>query len=173
MIHQSKEAADIICRWWRGLQPDPARGQKGARAALARLRHAPTLLAAAMEPETLSLCRALSAQVQDMQKVALIAAILADLREDVRGETFARALGTPEDKPICSFFRFRRLLEATEPEAQLIAFRRALALLKHRGNLRDLAESLLDWNDTRRQRWLYDYYQTNNPASSAVLETQP
>ncbi len=180
MIKRTPEATKIILSWWHEMHPDKQAGYRGDRAGIAKLRHAATVMEASMEPAVIGLCRELEAGPQEMGQVALIAAVLADLRENKPGESIAKALGQPEGTPLCSASRFRRILEAIEPAEQLTAFRRALALLKHRGNLADLVQSLLDWNDpyrrdTRRQRWLYDYYQTNNPekTSSIAVEAQP
>jgi CRISPR system Cascade subunit CasB len=177
MIKPTPENAKIILSWWREMHQDKQSGYRGDRAAIAKLRHAGTIMEASMEPAVLGLCRTLQAEPADMNQVALIAAVLADLRDAVPGESIARALGQPEGTPLCSASRFRRILEAIEPDAQLTAFRRALALLKHKGNLNDLVQSLLDWNDpycrdTRRQRWLYDYYQTNNPEKTSFLAVE-
>ncbi len=57
-----------------------------------------------------------------------------------------------------SWLRFRRLAQAGTPDEQVIAFRRAVALAGGRLNVADLGASLLDWNDTRRRRWMYDYH---------------
>ncbi len=180
MIKPTPENAKIIQSWWREMHPDEPSSYRGDRAGIAKLRHATTVMEASMEPAVLGLCRNLQAGPADMNQVALIAAVLADLREAASGESIARALGQPEGAPLCSASRFRRILEAIEPDTQLTALRRALALLKHKGNLHDLVQSLLDWNDpyrraARRQRWLYDYYQTNDPekSSSIAVEAQP
>jgi CRISPR type I-E-associated protein CasB/Cse2 len=177
MIKPTPEAAKAVLSWWYKMHPDKQTGERGDRAGIAKLRHAATVMEASMEPAVIGLCRELEAAPTEMNQVALIAAVLADLRETIPGESIARALGQPEGTPLCSASRFRRILEATEPDAQLTAFRRALALLKHRGNLVDLVQSLLEWNDpyrrdARRQRWLYDYYQTNNPEKSSSIAVE-
>jgi CRISPR system Cascade subunit CasB len=172
MIRRDSDSIKAVLAWWHNMLPDPQTGDPGDRAAVAKLRHAGGILQASIQEATIELCRALGARYQDINNVALIAAVLADLRQDDRTQTIPRALGGPDDDSrLCQPLRFQRILEATEPEAQLTAFRRALAMLKHRGHVADLAASLLDWNDparrdSRRQRWLYDYYHTNNPDPS-------
>lgn len=151
----------VIHDWWGELLNN--------RGAIAKLRRAKSLIEAAMEPSTLQLARRLRVEPEDLEDVALIAAVLADVRSDQPGPSVARALGTPDNQPICSSLRLRRLIEAPKGVNQLTAFRRALALLKHQANVQDLSVSLLDWNnparnDARRQQWLYDYYHTDNPA---------
>jgi CRISPR system Cascade subunit CasB len=179
MIRRSSENVRTVIAWWRNMQPDPKSAGRGDRAAVARLRHAGGILEASMQPACIELCRALGAQYQDMNDIALIAAVLADLREDDRAQTIARALGGQDnDSRLCKTLRFQRILEASGADAQLTGLRRALALLKHRGHLADLTESLLEWNDpfrrdSRRQRWLYDYFHTNSPDQSKRQEAMP
>lgn len=160
-----RTSSQIIYQWWLDVKDD--------RGTAARLRRAGDVTAALMVPATLQLARALGSRPTDLETPAVIAALLADVREDTPQQRVARALGTPEDRPLCSPLRFRRLLEAAPGEAQLTAFRRALALLGHQANVRDLAETLLDWTERRRQRWLYDYYHTDNPAPGQHQETAP
>lgn len=155
--------ADAIYEWWFGLKDD--------RGAVARLRRAGDLTTILMEPETLKLARRLKKRPDELEGVAVLAAVLAEVRDDAPHLRVAKAMGSPEGQPCCSALRFRRLLEAPPGEAQLTAFRRALAQLGRSANVRDLAESLLDWNDRRRQRWLYDYYHTENPAVGQNQET--
>lgn len=161
------QRAGAVTAWWRGLQPRTENGRSlpGDRAALARLRRAGTVMQACMTPATLDLCRKLGAAPEEVDTMALIAAILANVRKDV-SVSFARQLGgEANDKPLLSPLRFQRLIEASEPDAQLTAFRRAIVQAGRRASVRDLAESLLDWNDQRRQRWLYEYYHTNDPSA--------
>jgi len=179
MIRRSSDNVNTVIEWWRDMQPRPYGAGRGDRAALARLRHAGGILEASMQPACVELCRALGARYQDMNDIALIAAVLADLRKDDRAQTIARALGGPEnDSRLCKTLRFQRILEAKGPDAQLMAFRRALAMLKHTAHLADLTESLLEWNDpfrrdSRRQRWLYDYFHTMSPDQSKRQEAMP
>jgi CRISPR type I-E-associated protein CasB/Cse2 len=179
MIQRNEASVKAVLAWWHELQPDEATGARGDRAATASLRHAGSVLEASMQASTIDLCRRLGAGPVEMNNVALIAAVLADLRKDDRAQTIARALGGQDQMSrLCSALRFQRLLEAVGADVQLTAFRRVLALLKHAGHVADLAASLLDWNDptrrdARRQRWLYDYYHTANPDTSTRQEASP
>jgi CRISPR type I-E-associated protein CasB/Cse2 len=177
-----QNSVKIIIGWWWQMQPHPDNEYRRDRYAVNRLRHARGILEACMQPVTMDLCRKLGAGPNDMDHVAFFAATLADLHSDDRTGRIATILGSPTEHPACSELRFRRLLEFTDIETQLTTFRRALALIKHRGNLYDLVESLLDWNDplrgnTRRQRWLYDYYHIGNlnskERSSRSAEPRP
>jgi CRISPR system Cascade subunit CasB len=147
-------------RWWRGLQPRPD-GGGGDRAALARLRRCATALDAASEQATLDLCRSLGFGFGKLDRVAVAAAVLAHVREDRPGSPAARQLGgTGPDQAgaAMSWLRFRRLIQASTDDEQLAAFRRAAALAGGAINVVDLADSLLDWDDKRRRRWLYAYH---------------
>jgi CRISPR system Cascade subunit CasB len=153
---------DKAVRWWQALQPDPPRNP-GDRAALARLRRAGRVGDAMMDPAVMALFRQVGADHPgDLPDIALLAAVLAHVREDVRGAAAARLVGpdrpeAPETARM-SPLRFRRLLDAATPDERLIAFRRMVALADGALPVRDLALSLLRWNDRCRQRWTYDYW---------------
>jgi CRISPR type I-E-associated protein CasB/Cse2 len=179
MIRHDEASVKAVLAWWHELQPDESTGARGDRAGVAKLRHAGSVLEASMQASTIDLCRRLGAAAAEMNDVALIASVLAELRKDDRSQTIARALGGQEPTSrVCAALRFQRLLQAVGADAQLTAFRRVLALLKHAGHVADLAASLLDWNDparrdSRRQRWLYDYYHTANPETATRPEATP
>lgn len=150
----------VAVRWWRALQPRPD-GGGGDKAALARLRRCSTAMEAAMEPATLDLCRRLDIGFKGLDRVAVAAAVLAHVREDLPGPPAARQLGAAgpdQTGAAMSPLRFRRLVQAETDDERLTAFRRAVALTGGRMNIADLSESLLDWNDVRRRRWLHAYY---------------
>jgi CRISPR system Cascade subunit CasB len=149
--------------WWRMLQPDPVRGG-GDRGAAARLRRA-SLIDAICEPATIDLFRAVGASRSvDLEKVATLAGVLAHVRNDAAGQSTARLLGpNGEEKALLSPLRFRRLLDAQPGEEQLTVFRRMAALAGGALPVQDLAESLLNWDDRRRIRWTYDYWNAGRP----------
>ena len=154
-------------RWWRGLQPYLSGGEaspRADRAALARLRHA-DLLGAMQDPESFALFRALGRRLRAIYlNTALCAAVLASVREDRPDEHPARRLGPPSAdasavaqapmKPL----RFRRLIEAETSQERLLMLRRAVQLADNKLNVRELAAACLDWSETRRQRWIFEYY---------------
>ena len=147
----------IAAGWWRAMQPGAPAEDRGA---LARLRRAPRVRDAAEEEAALLLCRKLKLGWQGLERAALTAAVLAAVRDDAPGPAAARQLGPDRGGAAAmSWLRFRRLLQAETPDEQLIAFRRAVALAGNRINVFDLARSLLDWNDRRRQRWIYAYHE--------------
>lgn len=173
--------------WWRGLLPDPDRPnpaeRAGDRAALARLRRCPSVAAAMQEPATIGLFRLCQAeQERDLVPIALAAAVLAHLRGDRPELSVARQIG-PEspDRPETARLkplRFRRLLEAAEPDDCLAAFRRLLALTGGEANARDLARALLDWTDRFRaeetkRRWVFAYWNANPIAATPAEAPAP
>lgn len=170
MTDRPEKSVNVIYNWWETLVEN--------RGECARLRRAGSLTEAMLEPATLNLARKLGVKIEALEDIALLAAILADVRQNDNMMSVARMLGMPEGQPCCSFLRLRRLIEAPKGESQLTAFRRALALLGHKANVRDLSRSLLDWNNPsyssrRRQQWLYDYYHTDNPVLSQPEEAAP
>ena len=132
------------------LQPvETTEGRKlsGDRAALARLRRASNPLAAAAEPATLDLYRKLDpvpggagweAISDDLARVAVLASVLAHVREDDK-KLVGRALGPPPgagpEEAVLKSLRMRRLMAARGNEEIGTAFRRAVALLDGRANV--------------------------------------
>jgi CRISPR system Cascade subunit CasB len=156
--------------WWRDMQPNPP-AHSGDRAALARLRRCATVSEAMQDQATIALFRRVGATgPDDLPAIGLAAAVLAHVRGDQPALKVARQVG-PEnpDKPETALLkplRFRRLLEATTEDERLAAFRRLVALAGATLNVADLADALLDWDDRRRQRWIYDYWNAGQPAVS-------
>lgn len=155
-------------QWWQGLTDK----DKGDRGAVARLRRASSVIEAATERATFDLCRRLGLGAEQLDRVALVAGVLAHVRNDRADSPMARQLGEPADNPPMKWLRFRRLLQAGTPDEQLTAFRRAIALTSNKtANVGDLADSLLHWNDQRRQRWIFDYYNAGEAAVTSEETT--
>ena len=172
-MKSTAERAREAVRWWRGLQPYFSNGERNPqsdRAALARLRRA-DLFQAMQDPQTFALFTVLGMQRPDeLPNAALCAAVLAGVRED-RTEHPARTLGPPSsnatEQAAMKPLRFRRLIEADNPQARLETLRRAAQLGDRRLNVRELALACLDWSDTRRQRWIFEYYNAGFAARAA------
>jgi CRISPR system Cascade subunit CasB len=187
-------------RWWRDLQPkhreseaEPAdkahrRANRGDPAALARLRRAAFVSEALAEEATLDLFRQLELTVEQacvLPRVAVIAMVLAHVREDPppnENGGAARAVGRKSlddaDSAKMKPLRFRRLLACRDDEDLAREMRRLVALAGQRVNVGDLAASLFFWDEKTRARWAFDYYgagfaappeSTEGPAP-AVLE---
>lgn len=153
-------------RWWRELQPKDEQGKRrsGDRGALARLRRCATVMQAASEPATLALCRALQAGEANLDRVALIAAVLAHVQNERFDLTVARQIGVQQDSTApMSDLRFRRLLQADTLDEQLTGFRRLVTLVGRKLNVADLAAGLWRWRDEQeRRRWIYAYHDAPN-----------
>ncbi len=175
MTDALQHAVDAAAAWWHALQPDPGTQRPGDRATLAKLRRCATVAEAMTEPATIALFRRIGAtRPNDLPCIATLAAVLAHVREDVPEGRVARRLGpdypdAPETARM-SPLRFRRLLEAEPGDDQLTAFRRMVALAGGSLPLRDLARALLDWNDERRRRWIYDYWNAGQPTTAPTAE---
>jgi CRISPR type I-E-associated protein CasB/Cse2 len=147
--------------WWQGLQPDPANGRHGDRGALARLRRAPTPLAALWEPATIALASRLDIRPGDdaLLRVGTVAAVLAAVRRNKPGR-LGETLGG--DPPLMSALRFRALLNARGEREILAAFRRAVALADETFPVEDCARALLRWEadgpSSPRTRLAFDYF---------------
>lgn len=161
--------------WWRELQPKDEQGERriGDRAALARLRRCATVMQAASEPATLALCRRLRVGEADLDRVALLAAVLAQAREERFDLTVARQIGVQQDNTATmSDLRFRRLLQADTLDERLTGFRRLVALAARKLNVADLAAGMWHWSDEKeRRRWIYAYHDA--PSFQAGSEPMP
>lgn len=153
-------------RWWRELQPKDEQGERrsGDRGALARLRRCATVMQAASEPATLALCRRLGTGEASLDRVALLAAVLANVQEERFDLTVARQIGVQQDNTATmSDLRFRRLLQADTLDERLTGFRRLVTLAGRRLNVADLAAGLWHWGDEpERRRWIYAYHDAPN-----------
>lgn len=164
---------DAVWSWWTALQPNEQRKFGGDRATLAKLRRASTIMEAAAEPATAELFSRLGFErrhaVHALPRVALIAAIVAHIRDDNRRDTLARAIGTPRagegTTALITPLRLKRLIGAREPDDLLIGFRRAIAILGQTANVKDVAEQLLRWTDpddraadSARTIFMFDYH---------------
>jgi hypothetical protein len=125
-----KTSGEIARRWWTSLQPARERGYRGDPGALARLRRA-SLIDAMTEPVTVRLHRELGLTRQTFSRAALVACVLAHVREDEPRLKVARAAGPQSsgETGVLSALRFRRLLNMRGEEDCSIAFRRLAALL--------------------------------------------
>ena len=151
--------------WWRALVPDEVgtRASKGhQRAALARLRRAQDSIDVMMEPEALRLIKRLPGR--QPARVTTVAGVLAFVTKDDASHII-RSVGRTDfenDKSaLLSENRFRRLLQLRADEL-LDPMRRLVRLNKGRANVRDLAESILFWDECVKQRWIFEYYGVEN-----------
>jgi CRISPR system Cascade subunit CasB len=161
--------------WWRDLQPDPGRNHVGDRAALARLRRCATVAEAMQDPATISLFRRCGGSGPgELPAAGLAAAVLAHVRkDDPDNRSIARRVGPVADKAETALLkplRFRRLMEADLPDERLVAFRRLAALTGGTLNIGELAGALLNWNERRQQRWIYDYWDAGQPMPAVKVE---
>ena len=159
--------------WWRELQPrdEPGKRHQGNRGALARLRRCATVMEAASEPATLALCRRLGVGERDLDRAALISAVLAHVREETFRPAVARQIGVQHDgTAMMSNLRFLRLLQADTPDERLNGFRRLVALAKRSLNVADLAFGLWTWGDEQtRRHWIYAYHDAPDFQASADI----
>lgn len=152
----------LATAWWQALQPVDIVGKtrRGDRAALARLRRCATVNDAVFDEATHKLCHHLDAGERGLERAALVAAVLAQVRVNNSALKVARQIGVPttEGAATMSELRFRRLLQADSADEQLTGFRRLVALAGRELNVADLAQGLWRWDDADRRRWVYAYY---------------
>jgi CRISPR system Cascade subunit CasB len=159
--------------WWHDLQPDPGQKRSGDRAALARSRRCATVAEAMQDPAAIHLFRRSGGSgPNDLPLAGLAAGVLARVRTDDTGNPrIARRLGPDNtdkaETALLKPLRFRRLMDAETPDERLIAFRRMVALAGGSVHVAGLAAALLDWNESRKTRWIYDYWNAGQPLAAA------
>lgn len=163
----------VAQNWWRGLaQSNDGKPAPGSRAALAKLRRAGSPLEVMMEPDALRLIQWL--QGFDADRVAVVAGVLAYVREDVDAR-IVRIVGRSsledEMSAMLSENRFRRLLQT--PADDLLEPMRRLVRLAKNANVADLAESILYWGDRRKKQWIFDYYRASSVTPSSAQPEAP
>lgn len=185
---QWQQRQHIIRDWWRRLEDREVEeqggrrvipGHRGERAELtrcgtpqeARMCAGYQRLRLALIEAELFNCRAMES---DDHRLAVVAAVLSHVREDVAAEParasqtgdMALALALPaegNDKPRMSGLRFRRLIQAEAPDEVLRLMVRAVRLNQGRASVISLARDLLDWasgeRDYVRIAWATRYYE--------------
>ncbi len=153
-------------QWWAALaDPNETRGGRD-RATLAQLRRCHVWTDAIMHPAGIDLVRRLAgAQARDgtqVMQAAILAIVLAHVREDAPGKRIARAIGrsglNDEESALVSEARFRRLMLSRTPEELLGQMTRLARLMKGAVNVNDMSESIFFWSDRKRRDWAFDYY---------------
>jgi CRISPR system Cascade subunit CasB len=154
--------------WWRELQPDAEGG--GDRATLARLRRCTTVAEVMTEPASIVLFRRCkSGTADDLPAIALAAGVLAHVRANDAMHPARRIGPEAPEKPETALLkplRFRALMEARTGDERLTTFRRLAALAKGELNVREIAEAMLDWDDERRRKWVFAYWNAGPPPNS-------
>lgn len=154
------EWGSVVRDWWRAHLSDSGPGS--ARGLAARLRRGSDVDILS-EREVHNLAQSLRMARADRAVVLVrLVRVLAELRGG--GNTpLARRLGG--DDPVLSTARFQRLLRASGDDLTT-ALIRALRSLPPDGracNIAMLGRDLLDWGDTTRARWTFDYFHTDAP----------
>ncbi|MBP1148345.1 type I-E CRISPR-associated protein Cse2/CasB [Methylocaldum sp. RMAD-M] len=146
-------ASETLYRWWEQLE-----NNKGERAALSRCA---TITEVLLCPAFYTIAQPLEEQVGldpcGREGLAAIVGLLAHVRAN-DAQKLPQAMATGDAKPAVSAARFRRLLEAQTLDELYPLMRRVLGLLDKTANVRDLARSLYDWNDSIRKEWAYAYF---------------
>jgi len=157
--------------WWTLMQPGAPRPDPGS---LAQLRRAATPAEALILPATFDLAERLGISEGEWEVLGAIAATLSHVRIDVPKQRMAALLGEKVgESHRLSPLRFQKLMQADGWETRMAALRRAIALAEHRGNISDLAESLLDWSEKTRTRWTFAYFGARSLDAMAAPSAAP
>ncbi|MCY4012003.1 MAG: type I-E CRISPR-associated protein Cse2/CasB [Gammaproteobacteria bacterium] len=159
MVEESRQltAQEVARDWWADLT---SKGTGPGRAALARIRRAHTLVEVVQEPAALRLLARLRPFRLNVDRVAVLAGVLAWVGES-EDVPLAKAVGPgglDADKPaILSKGRFQRVLQSNQADL-MDQMRRVVRMNKGKASVEHLARAILFWGDRIKKEWIFDYY---------------
>lgn len=168
--HQLKDEDErkAITAWWHWLDDN-----RGERAVLRRAASADDILLTPAFARFLEFMPERWRSPQHMFDSAMVAGLLARVKEDNRKNTFAEALALPKpggSKAAMSELRFLQLQKSRDPDEFFLRVSRAIALLGGTVHILSLADGILHWLLEHRRvidrepthrlavRWATDYY---------------
>lgn len=158
VFSQNEQAAEVLHRWWRGVNDN-----RGERAALRRAAELAEVIFLPSYHQLFTELRKIG--YVDRLRLAAVAGLLAHVEKDDPSSKFAARMGTAsgKEKAALSGLRFRRLLRHGDVQELYPALIRVIRLLDRTANVIDLADSVLAWGDgwrgdRVRQDWAFDYY---------------
>jgi CRISPR system Cascade subunit CasB len=169
-FNEESALAEALYEWWEDLREinptkNRTRLRKPDRAGRAALCRCATIAQITWVPAYQHLYRRLqqkgwsaSSSLQD-DRLAVVAGLLAHVKED-DGQPLAKAMSARaegSDQPKVSTLRFMRLLDSPDLETIFTGLRRVLPLMKHKANVKALAEDLIYWGDNIKKKWAYAY----------------
>lgn len=141
--------------WWKELEDD--------RASRAILRRCATLDAVALSAPYQRFYRRMlgygwptNARHTELDRLAAIAGLLAHVEKDT-DKRLPQAMSPDNADPLVSELRFRDLLKIETVDDLFVSLRRALPLIKHEANVKQLALDIYNWNDEVKKQWAYSY----------------
>lgn len=179
-------AGEAVAAWCQALRPDPERGQKGGRAALARLRRMGSVPEVLTDPATMDMIREvlratgwrISPRARWITPAVIAAVTLAHLRKS-ENRQMAEVLGQKVERdapPRYSGLRFTRLIRAESDGERLTQLGRAARRLRADDeaiHIERLATDLFRlWirPDEVRRDWTFQYHQMSSAAPGAETD---
>ncbi|WP_370575704.1 type I-E CRISPR-associated protein Cse2/CasB [Methanomethylovorans sp.] len=153
-LDKNPEACDVLLAWWRDLD-----NNRGDRAALRRCHNTVDIV---FNPAYHKLWLTLNKLgFGNRDSVALIAGVLANVKNHQGGEAFATQMASMKDgsTPLVSGLRFKRLLKIKDKEELFSSIVRIVKLMDGSVNACNLANGLYWWNDYTKKEWAYSYYE--------------
>lgn len=165
---QDENEQKALTAWWHWLDDN-----RGERAVLRRAATADDILLTPAFSKFLDFMPEHWRTTQHLFDSAMVAGLLARVKEDNRNNTFAKALALPKQvggKAVMSELRFLQLQKSQDPDEFFRRVSRAIALLGGNVHILSLADGILHWllehrraidrEPTKRLavRWATDYY---------------
>lgn len=165
---KNEDECKALTAWWHWLDEN-----RGERAVLRRAASADDILLTPAFARFLEFMPDRWRTPTNLFDSAMVAGLLARVKEDDRKNTFAKALALPKQggsKAAMSELRFLQLQKSRDPDEFFLRVSRAIALLGGRAHILSLADGILHWlfehrhvidrEPTKRLavRWATDYY---------------
>ena len=153
-LEKNSDACNVLIAWWKNL--DNERGDR------ADLRRCHNVVEVVFNPTYHRLWLDMNKiGFGNKDSVALIAGVLAHVRNDQRGESFAAQMASLNggSNSQISSLRFKRLLKIEGKEELFSSIVRVIKLMDGNVNICNLANSLYWWNDITKKQWAYSYYE--------------
>jgi len=151
---ENEEACKVILQWWKDLEH--------RKADRANLRRCHNLNEVIFTPSYHYLWHQLKGLgFRNKTAIALLAGILAHVKENNTTSTFAGQMAKPKEgsKPTVSELRFRKVLTIDERNDLFIYLVRLIKLMNGSINICNLANSVYWWNDITKKNWAFEYYE--------------
>lgn len=153
---QDEKARDILIKWRKDLSRHTA-----DRAELRRARNTLDIAQVGFFHLLIRWLREEGYEVTfyNREALAVAAALVARIKTHSKSGRFAEQMSRKrKGSPIISKMRLRRILAADDLEDLLKELSSAIRIMGERGNIIDLADSVIHWGDRARRNWLYSYH---------------
>ncbi|TXH79295.1 MAG: type I-E CRISPR-associated protein Cse2/CasB [Thiothrix sp.] len=174
LFDPDNELGKALTLWWEKLQGKGEFEGKAQTADRAELSRAQTVTDVILLPSFQRACfqfkpllqrRGESEWEKSIDRLAIILALLARVRENSSESLPILMASAKGEKPLLSELRFRRLIQR-DRDALFGAMIRVLQVLGNKANIHDLADDIYYWGDNVKRQWAFTYFPALPTANS-------